>query len=120
MTDIGADQLCEQMAIPPKGEKSQLEQLKHRAKLIQIWQNGGINFKGARVIDVGCGQGDQTVALLGVKDIKEVVGADPGPPDYGELTLTVCSGSDGAVSGTLFKIQSYLYRSTFHTLPGSK
>lgn len=93
------------MAVPPKGESSQIDQLRHRINLISSWENGGASFKGAQIIDIGCGQGDQTVALLGIEEVITVVGIDPGPPDYGEakreLTRIVLSNATSSQAAPL-------------------
>lgn len=56
-------------------------QLEHRLQLISSW-----TIKpGARVLEIGCGQGECTVALAdAVGATGHVDAIDPGSPDYGE------------------------------------
>jgi SAM-dependent methyltransferase len=101
MSSIDVEILCDQMAVSPKGRPSQLDQLRHRAALIDVWRRGGASIeKAAKVLDVGCGQGDQTVALLGVDESIEVVGVDPGPPEYG---VFVSESTSPSLTDNLFE-----------------
>ncbi|KAJ9145127.1 S-adenosyl-L-methionine-dependent methyltransferase [Pleurostoma richardsiae] len=57
-----------------------LAAIEHRQNLIKLW---GIP-PGARVLEIGCGQGDCTVPLAdAVGPSGRVVALDPAPPDYG-------------------------------------
>ncbi|KAG4432126.1 hypothetical protein IFR05_012400, partial [Cadophora sp. M221] len=57
-----------------------MSQLAHRQELIAYWD---IQL-GSRVLEIGCGQGDTTVALAdAVGEDGSVVALDPGSPDYG-------------------------------------
>ena len=58
-------------------------QLRYRIELVEFWEAG----PGHRVLEIGCGQGDTTVALADVIGSKgRVVAVDTGPPDYGTPT----------------------------------
>ncbi|KAJ9137487.1 SAM-dependent methyltransferase [Pleurostoma richardsiae] len=64
----------------PHRPEVEISQVEHRIRLINLWDIG----TGARVLEIGCGQGTCTAVLA------EAVGAnghvdavDPGPPDYG-------------------------------------
>ncbi|PVH82316.1 S-adenosyl-L-methionine-dependent methyltransferase [Cadophora sp. DSE1049] len=57
-----------------------MSQIAHRQELVAYW---GIE-PGSRVLEIGCGQGDTTVALAdAVGEEGSVVALDPGRPDYG-------------------------------------
>lgn len=59
-------------------------QMIHRLELIKIW---GIQ-PGEKVLEIGCGQGDCTLALAAtVGENGHVVGIDPASLDYGELCI---------------------------------
>jgi SAM-dependent methyltransferase len=61
-----------------------LAAIKHRQRLVRFW---GLT-RGARILEIGCGQGDCTVVLadaVGPQGL--VVGIDPGPDDYGIPSL---------------------------------
>jgi precorrin-6B methylase 2 len=57
-------------------------QMDHRIDLIAFW-----NIKpGSRILELGCGQGDCTIALAdAVGPDGHIDAVDPGSPDYGEL-----------------------------------
>src|SRR5262249_34628301 len=55
-------------------------QLQHRMTLVNIWAPG----LGAHVIEVGCGQGETTVALAAAVGASgRVLAVDNGPTEYG-------------------------------------
>lgn len=59
-----------------------MSQLAHRQELIAYWDIQ----PGSRVLEIGCGQGDTTVALAdAVGENGKVVAIDPGSPDYGKF-----------------------------------
>ncbi|WP_224076194.1 class I SAM-dependent methyltransferase [Planococcus chinensis] len=72
----------------------QRTQLKHRMNLVKAF---GIQ-DGMSVIEVGCGQGDTTVALAnGVGESGRVLAVDIAPPDYGApITLGEATSSIAA------------------------
>lgn len=57
-------------------------QMQHRIDLAAFW-----NIRqGSRVLEIGCGQGDCTIALAdAVGESGYVDAVDPGAPDYGML-----------------------------------
>ncbi|KAJ7227054.1 S-adenosyl-L-methionine-dependent methyltransferase [Mycena pura] len=62
------------------GPTSSVAQAQYRLDLVSKWQIG----VGARVLELGCGQGDTTLALADiVGDTGHVDAVDPGPLDYG-------------------------------------
>ncbi|KAH7417686.1 S-adenosyl-L-methionine-dependent methyltransferase [Cadophora sp. MPI-SDFR-AT-0126] len=65
---------------PTTSSASLMAQLAHRQELIAYWDIQ----PGSRVLEIGCGQGDTTVALAdAVGEEGSVVALDPGSPDYG-------------------------------------
>lgn len=57
------------------------EQIQHRLELVQFW---GIK-QGAQVLEIGCGQGECTIALAhAVGPDGHIDAVDPGAPDYGK------------------------------------
>ncbi|KAL2074999.1 hypothetical protein VTL71DRAFT_8779 [Oculimacula yallundae] len=65
---------------PSTSSDSLISQLAHRQELIAYWDIK----EGSRVLEIGCGQGDTTVALAdAVGETGSVVALDPGSPDYG-------------------------------------
>ncbi|RDL39388.1 uncharacterized protein BP5553_03728 [Venustampulla echinocandica] len=63
-----------------KSSPSLLAQIEHRIKLVSFWAIA----PGSRVLEIGCGQGDCTVALAdAVGEHGHVDAVDPGAPDYG-------------------------------------
>jgi len=80
-TNTIAEQLSQLLLVPENGMKSQLGQVLHRLDLIDVW--GGIP-SGAKILELGCGQGDCTIALAHeVGENGSVTAVDPAPPDYG-------------------------------------
>lgn len=75
------------MLIPDNSSshQSQVTQLQHRINLIETWRLLGFNPHKSTVLEIGCGQGDQTAALLLTPDeeIYSLIAIDPGEPDYG-------------------------------------
>ena len=67
---------------PTSSSASLVFQLAHRQELISYWDVQ----PGSKVLEIGCGQGDTTVALAdAVGEEGSVVALDPGRPDYGDL-----------------------------------
>lgn len=51
--------------------------------------NLAVPLEGAKVLELGCGQGDSTAVLAAiVGSAGHVTGVDPGSLDYGEVPLT--------------------------------
>ena len=71
--------------LPPYSDpKHNLASITHRQNLVKIWAIP----PGAKVLELGCGQGDFTVPLAdAVGPTGHVVAADPMPPDYGTPPL---------------------------------
>ncbi|KAI0805382.1 SAM-dependent methyltransferase [Xylaria sp. FL0064] len=65
----------------------EIAQAAHRIRLVNEWHN--IIYPGARVLELGCGQGNTTAVLAeAVRETGHVDALDPAPPDYGApLTL---------------------------------
>src|ERR1043166_739325 len=62
-----------------RGEEKTL-QLRHRTTLVNIWVPG----IGAHIIEIGCGQGETTVALAAAVGASgHVLAIDNGPAEYG-------------------------------------
>ncbi|CZT53369.1 uncharacterized protein RSE6_14872 [Rhynchosporium secalis] len=65
---------------PTSSSPSLMSQLAHRQELIAYWDV----HPGSHVLEIGCGQGDTTIALAdAVGENGTVVALDPGSPDYG-------------------------------------
>ncbi|KAH8812299.1 S-adenosyl-L-methionine-dependent methyltransferase [Xylogone sp. PMI_703] len=63
-----------------ESSKSLLAQMEHRLDLVEYWDIR----PGARVLEIGCGQGDTTIVLADAVGAQGHVDAvDPGSPDYG-------------------------------------
>ncbi|KAI1277750.1 SAM-dependent methyltransferase [Xylaria sp. FL0933] len=70
----------------PGHPEIEIAQAAHRIRLVNKWQNdtGSIVFPGARVLELGCGQGNTTAVLAeAVRETGRVDALDPAPPDYG-------------------------------------
>ena len=77
-----ADDLASLLLVPENGSNSQVAQIAHRQELIVKW--GGIP-PGAKVLELGCGQGDCTIVIADlVGENGSVDAVDPAPPDYGK------------------------------------
>jgi SAM-dependent methyltransferase len=71
------------LAPPSSKVDIELHQAQHRIALLNLWGSSAI-FPGARVLELGCGQGTCTVALAEAVGSKGWVDAvDPGSPEYG-------------------------------------
>jgi SAM-dependent methyltransferase len=69
---------------PTTSSPSLIAQMQHRLNLVSFW---GIP-PGSRVLELGCGQGDTTVALAQAVGANGHIDAvDPGSPDYGTPPL---------------------------------
>lgn len=81
------EQIASLMATYAVSPKEQLKQTAYRLQLVEPW---GI-AKGAKVLEIGCGQGDTTAVLAElVGESGRVTGIDPAPADYGApITLGV-------------------------------
>jgi protein-L-isoaspartate O-methyltransferase len=62
-------------------ERIQQPQTAHRIEIIKSWN---IELDGARVLEIGCGQGDASVVLASAVGDGCVTAWDPASPDYGE------------------------------------
>ncbi|PPQ93055.1 hypothetical protein CVT25_011931 [Psilocybe cyanescens] len=81
MTSISAEELSKFLLVPQNGMESQVAQVAHRLAMIDAW--GGIANE-SRVLELGCGQGDCTVAIAHAVGKNGYVDAvDPAPPGYG-------------------------------------
>lgn len=99
-----ATHLCTHLAIPANGQASQIDQLAHRLNLIDNWQPTIGSLSSLQILEIGCGQGDQTIclahhvsssaaALDNSNDDGHITAIDPGRPDYGSpFTLAQAQG----------------------------
>jgi hypothetical protein len=79
----------------PSTAKSIASQLDHRLQLVDFWAI----TPGARVLEIGCGQGDCTIVLAdAVGEGGHVDALDPGAPDYGSSYLFIYSLLDKSVT----------------------
>jgi SAM-dependent methyltransferase len=73
-------ELARLMAAYALSPEVQLKQTKFRCALVQLWKIP----KGAKVLEIGCGQGDMTLALANAVGLRgKIVAIDSGPPSYG-------------------------------------
>jgi len=81
MVTIGdAESVAGQMLLKTSHPEIQLAQTYYRMQLVEGWQIP----PGARVLEIGCGQGDMTAALAhAVGDSGHVTAVDIAPADYG-------------------------------------
>ena len=81
-----AVELSKCYAAEPK--KWEIEQIQHRLNLVNIWTSSSPNrFHGCAILEIGCGQGDVTIALAhAVGSHGRVIAIDPAPLDYGSPT----------------------------------
>jgi predicted methyltransferase len=73
--------------LPPYSDpKHNLASVTHRQNLVKLWKIP----RGAKVLEIGCGQGDFTVPLAdAVGPTGHVIATDPMPPDYGTPPLAL-------------------------------
>lgn len=75
-----AEQIASLMAVSAQSSAIQIAQTQYRMQLVERWQI----LPGARVLEVGCGQGDMTAVLAHtVGDGGHVTAVDIAHPDYG-------------------------------------
>src|SRR3954467_5000592 len=92
------------MAAVSFGEQIQVDQTAYRCRLVEAW---GIP-EGARILEIGCGQGDMTVVLADVVgECGHITGADYAPLTYG-APVNVGDSSAHLLAGPLGS------RMTFH------
>ncbi|KAI0258115.1 S-adenosyl-L-methionine-dependent methyltransferase [Gloeopeniophorella convolvens] len=97
MTTLNVQDIASQSLYGPKGFPSQLQSTEHR---IAILSHATIK-RGARVLEVGCGQGDSTTVLAEIVGPGgHVTAVDPGPLDYGS-PFTLGQAQEHISSGRL-------------------
>jgi SAM-dependent methyltransferase len=75
-----AEQIAGLMAVSAQSSAIQITQTEYRLQLVERWQIP----QGARVLEVGCGQGDMTAVLAhAVGERGHVTAVDIADPDYG-------------------------------------
>ncbi|HEY0734389.1 MAG TPA: methyltransferase domain-containing protein [Herpetosiphonaceae bacterium] len=75
-----AEQIAGLMAVSTQSSTIQITQTQYRMQLVERWQIP----PGARVLEIGCGQGDMTAVLAhAVGDGGHVTAVDIADPDYG-------------------------------------
>lgn len=74
---------------PTKSSAGLIAEMEHRIQIVQFWAV----TPGARVLELGCGQGDTTIALANaVGPSGHVDAVDPGSPEYGTPPLKDAQG----------------------------
>lgn len=85
------------LSLHTTGSKIHLGQAEHRIRLLSQWDI----TPGARILEIGCGQGDCTVALaVAAGSNGHVTAIDPAPLDYGS-PFTLGQAQDHLSSGPL-------------------
>ncbi|KAF4622067.1 hypothetical protein D9613_009101 [Agrocybe pediades] len=98
--DSIAEELSRLLLVPQNGMSTQIAQVSHRLTLIDEW--GGVQ-SGVKIVELGCGQGDCTIALANAVGERGLVNAiDPAPPSYG-APFTVRQAQQHITSGALGK-----------------
>ena len=94
---LGPDALAELMPSYRLGPDTQRRQTWFRCSVVDAW---GIP-EGARVLEIGCGQGDTTAVLANaVGPSGSVVAVDSGPPTYGS-PISIGESMHGLIEGPL-------------------
>ncbi|TFK75149.1 SAM-dependent methyltransferas-like protein [Pluteus cervinus] len=108
------EELAGLLLIHGNGLKSQAVQIAHRQEIIEKW--GGIPA-GSRVLELGCGQGDCTIAIADcVGDNGTVEAIDPAPPGYGS-PYTVHEAQKHISSGPLGPRVTFVHADPLLFLP---
>ncbi|KAI0042008.1 SAM-dependent methyltransferase-like protein [Auriscalpium vulgare] len=80
MNTISANDIAALCLHSPKGYQSQLQSTEHRISILSSWDIP----HGAKILEIGCGQGDTTAVLAELVGPEgHVTAVDPGPLDYG-------------------------------------
>jgi SAM-dependent methyltransferase len=94
---MSPEEIARLMAAYPAGPDVQVTQTRYRLELARTWQIPA----GARVLEIGCGQGDMTAVLADlVGPDGRVVGTDVAPPGYGS-PVTVGDSARHLLAGPL-------------------
>ncbi|MGW6929631.1 methyltransferase domain-containing protein [Lentzea sp. NPDC054927] len=94
---MNAEEIARLMATWTVSPDIQVVQTRYRIDLARTWQIP----EGARVLEIGCGQGDMTAVLADrVGPGGRVVGTDVAPPDYG-APVTVGESARHLLDGPL-------------------
>lgn len=89
MTPLSAEDIAPLSLHTPAHLGVQLNQTRHRIAIISKWD---IPWDGAKVLEIGCGQGDCTAVLAEAVGVEgHVTAVDPAPLTYGKGSLLVCS-----------------------------
>ncbi|EKM51078.1 uncharacterized protein PHACADRAFT_263046 [Phanerochaete carnosa HHB-10118-sp] len=84
MASLSAEDIAALSLYDPKNWEVQLHQTEQRIALITQWD---VQWQGAKVLEIGCGQGDCTAVLAeAVGPEGHVTAVDPAPLTYGELS----------------------------------
>lgn len=99
-----------------KTDKIQQVQLQHRLDLVEAF---GVE-KGMSILEIGCGQGDTTVALAdAVGDSGKVIGIDIASRDYG-APLTLGQATDRIKSSVLGERMAFHFEMDFESFESSE
>lgn len=84
MTSLSAEEIAPLSLHNPAHLSVQLNQTKHRIAIISKWN---VSWDGAKVLEIGCGQGDCTAVLAeAVGAGGHVTAVDPAPLTYGKAS----------------------------------
>lgn len=96
----------------PMPNEQQLRQLEHRCRIL-----AGVSLSGQSVLEIGCGQGDMTVALANaVGEEGRVVAMDSAPTDYG-APMTLGDSHRHLMATPLGARMEFWLETTLETLP---
>lgn len=97
-------------------DEIQQVQLQHRLELVEVF---GVE-KGMRVLEIGCGQGDTTVALAdAVGEYGQVVGIDIASRDYGS-PMTIGEATDRIKNSSMGDRITFHFEWDFDTFESSE
>jgi SAM-dependent methyltransferase len=91
----------QQLTLSPESHRVAASQTKHRLLLLKAWCGDHSSLTSKTVLEIGCGQGDMTVALAWAVGPSGTIHAiDPAPLDYG--SPETLGAAQGRISSSVF------------------